>query len=106
MVLVHLFVVPCATAMAAMPADADCEHCVAVDGADACLASSGVVSATLDDLAFDSGRADPPLAAVTILPIAAAYEAATSSLALRSPSVAPRDTGDPPIYRLLGQLRL
>lgn len=101
MVLLHLFAVPCATAMVLMPADADCEHCLTTDGADACLVSSASAGASIENLAFDSGRAEPPQLAMTILSSIPVVQRA-SSQAVPADSTGSR-TSARPLYLLLGQ---
>lgn len=108
LVLLHLVVAPCATAMALMPAEEDCQHCHALDGSDICLEATEVTTSVIKGLAFDSGRADPPLPSATL-----AVFPATKLLALNpeaaafrawSRGLATRHTGDPPLYLRFSQL--
>ncbi len=110
LVLVHFFIVPCASAMMLMPAEADCEHCLTTDTQDACLLSS-TTGSTSDNLLIDSGRADQPrlLQPVLFLTAFSARDLlATGQLPadFQSRFSASRASGDPPPYLLLGQLRL
>jgi hypothetical protein len=107
LVFLHLFVAPCATAMVLMSADADCEHCQAVDGSGACIVASEASTSVIGNAAFDAGRANPPVPSGLLgradhpglLPGASAAD-------FRSGALATRHSGDPPLYLLLGQLRL
>ena len=104
LVFLHLFAAPCATAMVLMPANMDCEHCQAIDAPDACAVASATTSSVIEHVAFHSGPFDPP---ALLLPRAlpdALPEAVTSGRWLRS--LAPRHTGDPPLYLMFGQLRI
>ena len=114
LVFLHLFAAPCATAMVLMPADMDCEHCQTIDAPDACAVASAVTSSVLGGVAFDSGRGEPPLRVAGFSPLLPAVltpelpEAMllAQSLAQRSRLMATRHSGDPPLYLLLGQLRI
>lgn len=107
LVLLHLLVAPCATAMVLMSADADCEHCQVVDGSKACMVASAVSTSVIGNVAFDSGPADPPIPSRLPwmgnhpgpLPGALAAE-------VWSRAFATRHSGDPPLWLLFGQLRL
>ncbi|MEO8443381.1 MAG: hypothetical protein ABI567_00050 [Gammaproteobacteria bacterium] len=104
MVFLHLFAVPCATAMVLMPADADCEHCLTSESAGACLVSSVTAGAAIEDLAIGSGRVDPPFVVLKVLSPAPAAQAAVSYTTFAfSRSVRP---GAQPLYLLLGQFRI
>lgn len=106
LVFLHLFVVPCATAMVMMPADMDCDHCQTINGPDDCAVASAATYAVIAGVAFDSGRADPPLPAgqdSLLLPIPSP---GTLTPTDRACWFAPRHGGDPPLYLVLGQLRL
>ncbi len=110
LVLLHLFVAPCATAMMLMPADADCEHCQAISSPDACVAASAATGSVIEGVAFDSGRGGPPVPAaqiVLLLPeVLSTSLAGAVATAFLSRSFATRHSGDPPLYLLLGQLRI
>jgi len=110
LVLLHLFVAPCATAMVLMPADADCEHCLTSDGADACVVASDLTRTVIGGLAFDSGRAEPPLRLDRgpALPPAELTPDASGTAPIHrwSRTIGSRHGGDPPLYLVLGQLRL
>lgn len=104
LVLLHLLVTPCATAMMLMPADADCEHCQTSKNPEACVAASATAGAVLGGLAVGSSHLDPPVLGLTdALPDALPEPAATSAWSCAS---ATRHSSDPPLYLLLGQLRL
>ncbi|MEZ5566040.1 MAG: hypothetical protein R3F24_11185 [Gammaproteobacteria bacterium] len=111
LVLVHFFIVPCASAMMLMPADGDCEHCVTIDTQDACLLGSATIGSTIDGLVFDSGRAELPGISLPalLLPSVDAHQLLTagrlqSDFQFRFSAI--RASGDPPPYLLLGQLRI
>jgi hypothetical protein len=100
----HLLVAPCATAMLMMPADMDCEHCQTSSNPDACVAASATAGATLGGLAFDASHFDPPVSRLTeALPDALPEPVATSAW---SRACVTRHSSDPPLYLVLGQLRL
>jgi hypothetical protein len=110
LVLLHLFVAPCATAMALMPADMDCEHCQTISSPDDCAVASATSGSVIEGVAFDSGRADSPLRVAqlsTLLPaeLTPALSGAVPSAHWSRP-VATHHSGDPPLYLLLGQLRI
>lgn len=104
--LVHFFIVPCASAMILMPAESECGHCQTLDTPDPCLTNTAAGFAA-DGLLVDNGRPDVPRllpalllpAPVALSPLAAAFEAAGAF-------TTDRHSGDPPPYLLLGQLRL
>lgn len=107
LVLLHLFLAPCAMAMVLMSADADCEHCQVVDGSKACMMASEASTSVIENVAFDSGPADPPIPSG--LPWLADHPGPLpGALAAEfwSRAFATRHSGDPPIWLLLGQLRL
>lgn len=106
LVLLHLFIAPCATAMVLMPADMDCEHCHTPNGPDACAVASDAAASVIEGVAVDSGRADPPLPAGQYSLVLPAPSAVTAALPFRSRFVATHYSGDPPLYLLLGQLRI
>ena len=104
LVLLHLLIAPCATAMMLMPADADCEHCQTSNNPEACVAASATAGAVLGGLAFAPSHFDPPALRLSqALPDALPEPAVTSA---RSSASATRHSSDPPLYLLLGQLRL
>jgi hypothetical protein len=110
LVCLHQFVAPCATAMLLMPADMDCEHCQTINSPDACAVASATTGSVMEGVAFDSGQADPPFHVAqlsTLLPaeLMAASPGAVP-LAHWSRSFATRHSGDPPLYLMLGQLRI
>lgn len=105
LVLLHLVVTPCATAMVMMPADADCHHCHSLDGLDVCLQASEVTDSALNGLAFDPGRTDPPLAPATLAFLPGALDPQAAAFRAWSRAYAVRHSGDPPLYLRLGQLR-
>lgn len=105
-VLLHLFVAPCATAMGLMSANADCGHCQVVDGSQACTVASGVSTSVIENVAFDSESAVSSSSVLPWLancpgPFAVALAAEFASRTFTS-----RRSGDPPLWLLLGQLRL
>jgi len=110
LVLLHLFVAPCATAMVLMPADMDCEHCQTINSPDDCAVATSMTSSVIEGVAFDSGRADPPLRVAQLSTLLPAELNPTLSGAVPSAHwsrpVATRHSGDPPLYLLLGQLRI
>ncbi len=110
LVLLHLFVAPCATAMILMSADVDCDHCQVTDGSEACIVASQVSNSVIGNVAFDSGRADPPIPSGTPALLLLAKISTPLPRALTaefwSRSFATRHSGDPPLYLLLGQLRI
>lgn len=107
LVLLHLFITPCATAMMLMPADMDCEHCETMNGSDACAIASAEADSVIKGVAFDSGPAYPPVPAgqhALLLPVSLPVSLPeTLTPALRSRFVATRHTGDPPLYLLFVQ---
>lgn len=104
LVSLHLLIAPCATAMMLMPADADCEHCQTINNQDACVAASATAGAVLGGLAFDAGHCDPPVLHLTeARPDAWSEQVVTSAWSCAS---ATRHSSDPPLYLVLGQLRL
>lgn len=104
LVLLHLLIAPCATAMMLMPADADCEHCQTSNNPDACVVASATAGAVLGGLAFDASHVDPPVfRVIQSLPDALPETVPTSPWSRAS---ATRHSSDPPLYLLLGQLRL
>lgn len=104
LVLLHLLLAPCATAMLLMPADMDCEHCQTSDGPDACIAASATASAVLGGLAVGASHFDPPVWRLSQAVTDASLEpVATSGWSRASVT---RHSSDPPLYLLLGQLRL
>jgi hypothetical protein len=110
LVFLHLFVTPCASAMVLLPADADCEHCQTINSPDACVVATAAANSVIAGVAVDSGRADPPRPAGQLSLLLPAERlgplpgAVTSDF--RPRSFAARHTGDPPLYLLLGQLRI
>jgi hypothetical protein len=110
MVFLHLFAAPCATAMLLMPADMDCEHCQTTSSPDECAVALAATGSVIEGLAFESGRADPPLSVSqfsALLPaeFTAASPGTTPSSHWSRP-IATRHSGDPPLYLVLGQLRI
>ena len=104
LVLLHLLVAPCATAMVLMSADMDCEHCQTSNGPEACVAASATAGAVVGGLVFDAGHFDPPmLRLLQVLPDAGPELLATSAWSRAS---ATRHSSDPPLYLVLSQLRL
>lgn len=104
LVFLHLFVAPCATAMMLMPADMDCGHCETISSPDDCVVASATAGSVVLGLAFDSGQFDPPVVfLLRALPDALPEALTTGSW---SRSLATRHSGDPPLYLLLGQLRI
>ena len=103
LVLLHLIVAPCATAMMLMPADADCEHCQTSNTPDACAVDSAATSSAMGSVAFDSGRSQPILLLPTVVSSSLSESGATAN---QAPLLTPRHSGDPPLYLLLGQLRI
>lgn len=96
--------------MVLMPADADCEHCLTSDGADACVVASDLTSTVIGGLAFDSGRAEPPLRLArssALLPAELTPAASGTPPSPRwSRTIGSRHGGDPPLYLVLGQFRI
>jgi len=110
LVLLHLLVAPCATAMMPMPTDMDCEHCRAINAPDACLVAGDSVNCGIGAVAFDPGRNDPPPGAAQFSRFLPAGHANSWPGALtsdfRTRAFVARHTGDPPLYLLLSQLRI
>ena len=100
LVLLHLIVAPCATAMMLMPADADCEHCQTSNTPDACAVDSAATSSAMEGVAFDSGQSQPILLLPALVSAALPESGATAN---QAPLLTPRHSGDPPLYLLLGQ---
>lgn len=107
LLLVHFFIVPCASAMILMPAEADCEHCHSLDTQDPCLVNSSAGFAA-DSLLIDGGRPDAPrLLPMLLLPASVLLAPATSlASGAGTADAATWHSGDPPPYLRLGQLRL
>ncbi len=109
LVLLHLFVAPCATAMMLMSADVDCDHCQVIDGSEVCIVASQVSNSVIENVAFDSGPVDPPIRSGTPALLLLAKLSGPLPRALTtefwSRAFAARHTGGPPLYLLLGQLR-
>jgi hypothetical protein len=104
LVLLHLLVAPCATAMLLMPADMDCAHCQTSNNPDACVAAGATAGAVLGGLTFDASHCDPPALHITqALPDALSEQVVTSVWPRDS---ANRHSSDPPLYLVLGQLRI
>ena len=106
LVLLHLIVAPCATTMLLMPADADCEHCQTSNGPYACAVAAAVEASVIEGVAFDSGAADLKVTtghASLLLPALLQVAATRTSW---SRSLTTRHSGDPPLYLILGQLRI
>lgn len=110
LVLLHLFVAPCATAMMLMPADADCEHCQTINSPDACVVASATTGSVMEGVAFDSGTANPPVhTARSLMLLPESLSGPLSGIVATvewSRSFATRHSGDPPLYLLLSQLRI
>ena len=110
LVLLHLLITPCATAMMLMPADMDCEHCQTGNSPDACVVASAATSLVIEGVAFDSGTADSPVhtaQSVLLLPVALSGRLSrAAATADWSRDLTTRHSGDPPLYLLLGQLRI
>ena len=104
LVFLHLVIAPCATAMMLMPPDADCEHCKASNSADACAVDSAATTSAMEAVAFDSGRAVQPVLAFP--EVVSAWSPGTVTSDFWSDSSTTRHSGDPPLYLMLGQLRL
>lgn len=104
--MLHLIVAPCATAMMLMPASADCEHCQTSNSPDAYAVASAATGATIESVALDSGPSfhatQPFLLFPEALPVPLSGIVATIE---RSHDLTTRH-GDPPLYLLLGQLRI
>ena len=110
LVLLQLFVAPCAMAMVAMPADADCEHCGTMASPDSCAVAGAATISVLEGLAFGSGRADVPHSVAKFCNLLTPELAPPASEALLashwSHFFATRHSGDPPLYLRFSQLRL
>ena len=110
LVFLHLFVAPCATAMVLMPADMDCEHCQTISGPDDCAVATAATGSVIEGVACDSGRADPPLRIAQVFallpPDLTPVASGAVLLAHWSRTAATRQSGDPPLYLVLGQLRI
>ncbi len=110
LVLLQLFVAPCAMAMVAMPADANCEHCGTMASPDSCAVASPTTNSMVEGPAFGSGRADVPYRVAKFSSLLTPELTRPASQALFaahwSRSVATRRSGDPPLYLLLSQLRI
>jgi hypothetical protein len=102
LVLLHLIVVPCATAMQLMPADSQCEHCQTPDSPGTCVVASAATDSAIQGVAFDSGRAVQPVLFSAALP--SAVLTAVDTPYVRPQSFASRHSGDPPLYLIFGQL--
>lgn len=109
LILLHLIITPCAAAMILPPADADCQHCHALNGQDACIVAAAASSSLIEGVAFNTSRADPKTSGhrLWVLLPADGLRDSQGSLTpgFRSRPISTRRSGDPPLFLLLGHLR-
>ncbi len=96
--------------MMLMPADMDCQHCQTGNSPDACAVASAATGSVMEGVAFDSGTAKPPAhTALSVLLLTESLSGPLSGILATvewSRFFATRHSGDPPLYLLLGQLRI
>jgi len=110
LVFLHLLVAPCAATPVVMTGDADCEHYRVVDSSAEYLCASALSRAVVESGLFDSNKADlrhPSGRPAMWVPAAATglVEAPPDDRRRGRPGVA-RYTRAPPLYLLLGRLRI
>jgi hypothetical protein len=109
LILLHLVVAPCAMAMTPAPAEAGCEHCLAISGGDACNFTAPTSGSLLGDASFGTGKAAPRTTGQPLRWLTPAARPGSTQAARLQPSwpraQSNRHCSDPPLFLVLGRLR-